>query len=745
MADPTKPSVELEQPEVRGVKGVLSRLRSSTGPSVPKEIEEIVAAVRSNHPRSDTRPILAAYQVAQIAHEGQLRKSGEDFISHPVGVAKILASAGMDPTTIVSALLHDCIEDTDLELADISASFGDEVAEIIDGLTKIERIGFRSREQEKAENFRKMIVAMAKDIRVIVIKLADRLHNMQTLVALDEMKQQQVAQETLDIYAPLAHRLGMQQIKAELEDLAFKTIHPKRFDEIEQMVRQRQPEREEYLSRVIDEVVAKLKELRIKAEVYGRPKHYYSIYDKMVTRGRDFDEIFDLVGVRVIVDSARDCYAAVGAIHSLWTPVPGRFKDYVAMPKFNLYRSLHTTVVGPDGKPLEIQIRTPDMHRSAEHGVASHWTYKEDPKGKGSDEQTAWMRRMMDLQQTEDDEEFLDSLRLDLFVDEVFVFTPKGEVVELQRGATPIDFAYAIHTEVGHACVGAKVEGRLVPLAYELRSGETVEVVTSKTPAGPSRDWLEIVVTPRARTKIKQWFTKERRDEAVSEGKDALVKAFRRAGLPIQKIVSEGSLEGLAHDLRYLNLDALYTALGEGRISTQTVVQRFLRAGVLEEEAPLPTRVRTKPRSVQGVVVKGIEGVLVKLARCCMPVPGDNIVGFITRGRGVSVHRADCPNTADLATEGDRFVDVSWDSATTGIFPVSIQVEALDRSKLLRDVTTVVSDAGINITSATSTVGNGIAVLQFTFEITNPAQISSIINLVRKVEAVYDVFRITPR
>lgn len=742
-----KPTVESESEEPRGVKAVLSRFRSGGGAVVPREIQDIVRLVRAQHPRSDTRQIVRAFQLATVVHEGQLRKSGEEFIEHPIGVARILAELGMDDVTVISGFLHDSVEDTELSLDDVRSSFGDDVGEIIDGLTKIDKIGFRSKEQERADNLRKMIVAMARDLRVLIIKLADRLHNMRTLEALDAEKQELVAMETIEIYAPLAHRLGMQQIKSELEDLAFKTLYPQHYATIEQMVSSRQPERSNYLGVVVKEVRNKLREAKIKAEISGRPKHYYSIYEKMVGRGRDFDEIFDLVGVRIIVDSIPDCYAALGAIHQLWKPIPGRFKDYVAMPKFNLYRSLHTTVVGPGGKSLEIQIRTSDMHRIAEWGVASHWQYKEDARGNKVDE-TAWMRRMLELEQTEDDSEFLDHLRFDLFNDEVFVFTPKGQIIELPRGATPIDFAYAIHTEVGHSCVGARVNGKLVPFSHQLSSGETVEVLTSKSSGGPSRDWLEIVVTPRARTKVRQWFTKERRDEAVLEGKDALVKAFRRANLPIQKIIADGSLAEIAREVRHGSLESLYLALGEGHISAQTIVQRYVRAhGTEEEEADeIPkSRVRTKPTSMQGIVVKGVDDLWTKLARCCMPVPGDAVIGFITRGRGISIHRTDCPNTKSLTTDGERLVEVSWTAEAAGLFPVTIQVEALDRPKLLRDVTTAISDLGVNITTATSNVGNGIAVLRFTFEIGSPSQLGSVLNMVRKVEAVYDAYRVTPR
>jgi guanosine-3',5'-bis(diphosphate) 3'-pyrophosphohydrolase len=723
---------------------VVSRLLP-TGPP-PVEIEDVVRQVKSHHPKADAKEIIRAYELARRAHEGQRRKSGELFIEHPVGVARILAGLGMDATTVVAAFLHDVVEDTSLGLDDIRESFGEEVAAIIDGLTKIDKIRFRSKEQEQAGNLRKMIVAMAKDLRVLIIKLADRLHNMRTLRGLASFKREGVATETLEIYAPLADRLGMQQIKAELEDLAFRALHPKRYYEIEQMVAQRQPEREQYLEQVVEQVQLRLRQTRIKAEVSGRPKHFYSIYHKMVARKREFSQIFDLVGVRIIVDNIRDCYAAVGAIHSLWNPFPGRFKDYIAMPKFNLYRSLHTSVIGPEGKPLEIQIRTREMHRVAEWGVAAHWRYKEDLSDKASDEQAAWMRRMLELRETEDDREFLDSVRLDLFADEVFVFTPKGDVVSLPKGATPIDFAFAIHTQVGYSCAGARVDGRLVPLDYQLSSGETVQIVLGRA-AGPSRDWLKTVITPRARTKIRQWFTKERRSEAIAEGKDALTKAIRRAGLPLQKILSGDSLDEVAAELKFPSLEALYVGLGEGRASVQSVVTRLVRHHTpveADEEPPRPQRVRTKTRPAEGVLVQGAGDVMVKLARCCMPVPGDSILGFITRGRGISVHRPDCPNIKYLSEDGARLVEVLWDPRASGLFPVCIQVEALDRPKLLRDVTTAISDFHVNITSATSATAKGIARLRFTFDLAEPSQLDTILVTVRKVEAVYDAYRLAP-
>ncbi len=745
---PTKESSILDEPKTEprgGLRAALARLRPS-GQTIPRGIEEVVRVVRSNHPKADVRPIVKAFEVSFAVHQGQLRKSGEPFISHPVGVALILAELGMDPVTLTAALLHDTVEDTDLELGELHREFGEEVAALIDGLTKIEKIGFRSVQQRKAENLRKMIVAMARDPRVLIIKFADRLHNLQTIGALDPAQQELTATETLEIYAPLAYRLGMQAVKADLEDLSFKILYPKVYEEIEQMVLTRQPAREEYLQTVVALIENKLRESRIKGEVSGRPKHYYSIYEKMVADGREFDEIFDLVGVRIIVESLRECYGVLGAIHASWKPVPGRFKDYIAMPKFNLYQSLHTTVVGPEGKPLEIQIRTGEMHLIAQWGVASHWQYKQGGRSQVSDEHAAWMTRMLEMQQTEDDAEFLEGLRLDLFSDDVFVFTPKGEVIEMSKGATPIDFAYAIHTEVGHNCVGAKVDGRLAPLNHELVSGETVEIIASKS-SRPSRDWLDIVVTPRARTKIRQWFTKEHRDEAISEGRESLIKAFRRAKLPVQKLMAEGIAEQLAVLFHYHDAEALYVAVGEGRISALTLVRRHLRETQDESEPETPialASIRTKQLPTQGVLVEGDSGVLVKLARCCMPVPTDPIMGFVTKGRGVSVHRSDCSNAKVLSELGERLMEVSWAPNAAGIYPVSIQVESLDRPKLLRDVTTAISDLGLNISQVTSHLESGMALLRFTLEVTNPSQLHLILNTVRKVEGVFDVHRLTP-
>ncbi|HZP30642.1 MAG TPA: bifunctional (p)ppGpp synthetase/guanosine-3',5'-bis(diphosphate) 3'-pyrophosphohydrolase, partial [Acidimicrobiia bacterium] len=672
---------------------------------VDVELAPLLEAYRERHRRADTQLIEQAYEVARAAHAEQLRRSGEPYIAHPLGVAMILARLGLDDVTIAGALLHDAVEDTSLTQDDLEADFGSEVAAIVDGVTKLDRLQFDSKEAQQAATLRKMLVAMAKDIRVLLIKLADRLHNMRTIASLPETKQRRIAQETIDIYAPLAHRLGIADVKWQLEDLAFAVLHPKRYAEIEQMVATRSPEREEELAKVLSELRDRLADLHIDAEVQGRPKHYWSIYEKMIVRGKEFDEVQDLIGVRVIVDSVKDCYGALGSIHALWAPVQGRFKDYIAMPKFNLYQSLHTTVVGPTGKPVEVQIRTREMHRRAEFGIAAHWGYKE----RSPSEDLAWLQRMVDWQQeTSDPEEFMETLKVDLEQDEVFVFTPKGKVVTLLAGATPIDFAYTIHTEVGHRCIGARVNGRLVPLDSTLSSGDTVEIFTSKVEgAGPSRDWLQFVQTPRARSKIRQWFSRERRVDAIENGRDELVKALRKEGLPVQKLAQP--LAKVAESMHYADLEALHAAIGEGHVSARAVAQRVHRELRGGEEDQLPTTAQRPPRAPRlqrrrtvGVHVEGLDDVMVRLSRCCTPVPGDEIMGFVTRGRGVSVHRSDCANAASLSTQTHRVIEVEWDADETATFVVSVEVEALDRSRLLRDVAQVLADHHVNILSCTS-------------------------------------------
>ncbi|MCX4740337.1 RelA/SpoT family protein [Streptomyces antibioticus] len=754
------------------VRARLARLGVQRANPYNPVLEPLLRIVRSNDPKIETstlRQIEKAYQVAERWHRGQKRKSGDPYITHPLAVTTILAELGMDPATLMAGLLHDTVEDTEYGLDDLRRDFGDVVALLVDGVTKLDKVKFG--EAAQAETVRKMVVAMAKDPRVLVIKLADRLHNMRTMRYLKREKQEKKARETLEIYAPLAHRLGMNTIKWELEDLAFAILYPKMYDEIVRLVAERAPKRDEYLAIVTDEVQSDLRAARIKATVTGRPKHYYSVYQKMIVRGRDFAEIYDLVGIRVLVDTVRDCYAALGTVHARWNPVPGRFKDYIAMPKFNMYQSLHTTVIGPNGKPVELQIRTFDMHRRAEYGIAAHWKYKQEavagaskvrtdvPKaGKGKDDHLndmAWLRQLLDWQkETEDPGEFLESLRFDLSRNEVFVFTPKGDVIALPAGATPVDFAYAVHTEVGHRTIGARVNGRLVPLESTLDNGDLVEVFTSKAAgAGPSRDWLGFVKSPRARNKIRAWFSKERRDEAIEQGKDAIARAMRKQNLPIQRILTGDSLVTLAHEMRYPDISSLYAAIGEGHVAAQNVVQKLVQALGGEEAASeeideaVPSRSRSrKRRSNQdpGVVVKGVDDVWVKLARCCTPVPGDPIIGFVTRGSGVSVHRSDCVNVESLSREPERILEVEWAPTQSSVFLVAIQVEALDRSRLLSDVTRVLSDQHVNILSAAvQTSRDRVATSRFTFEMGDPKHLGHVLKAVRGVEGVYDVYRVT--
>ena len=816
----------------------------------------VVEAFLRRHPGDDTSLILRAAETATVAHAGQLRRSGEPYITHPIAVAGIVAELGLDAQTVAAALLHDAVEDTGVTTEIIDRDFGPAVALIVDGVTKLDRLQFDSKEAQQAATVRKMLVAMANDWRVLIIKLADRLHNMRTLSVMPEWKQRRTAQETLDIYAPLAHRLGIQEVKWQLEDLAFATLHPKRYAEIEQMVASRAPLRDEFLARVLVSVRERLAASGVNAEVTGRPKHLWSIYEKMVVRGKEFDDLYDLVGIRVIVESERDCWAALGSIHAIWSPVQGRFKDYINSPKFNLYQSLHTTVIGLDGKPIEVQVRTHEMHRRAEYGIAAHWGYKVNPTrterpavspkagkdaggtttkarpdksgGKGAPKpakasppldgkvdgkvdgkeakgakdgavkdgakaatkkasaitaaqraemaerdrraelvalaketssttaEVEWMQRIVDFQnETTDPIEFLEALKLDLEEDEVYIFTPKGKVIALTANATPVDFAYAIHTEVGHRCIGAKVNGRLVPLDTRLSSADTVEIFTSKAPtAGPSRDWLGMVASSRARTKIRQWFSRERREDAIELGREELVKELRREGLPIQKLASERALAELAEKMNYADPDALHAAIGDNRVSARAVAQRVLRdlrGGGYEEQLPVtarqqPTAARPGRGSAVGVYVEGLDDLMVRLSRCCTPVPGDEIVGFVTRGRGVSVHRADCANAASLASRSrERLIEVEWDHRSSGVFVATIEVVAIDRSRLLTDVTKVVSEHHLNIVSAnTQTDPDRISRMRFDVELADPGHLESVLNLIRHLDAVYDVYRILP-
>ena len=692
-----------------------------------------------------------AFEVARLAHSQQTRKSGEGYINHPIAVAKIVADIGLDETTVAAALLHDAVEDTDITVADVEREFGAEVAAIVDGVTKLERIQFDSKEAQQAATMRKMLVAMAKDLRVLIIKLADRLHNMRTIAAMPLDKQQRIASETLDIYAPLAHRLGMQGLKQQLEDLAFASMYPKRYSELDHLVSTRSPERDVYLAKAMADVRARLQELNIDADVTGRGKHLWSIYEKMIQKGKEFDEIFDIVAIRVVVDSVKDCYAALGCIHGRWKPIVGRFKDYVAMPKFNLYQSLHTTVIGPGGKPLEIQIRTREMHQRAEWGVAAHWAYKDGNETPDID----WLNRIIDWQSdVVDPAQFMENLKTDLDQDEIFVFTPKGRVVALPLGSCPVDFAYSVHTEIGNACIGARVNGRLVPLTHQLKSGDTCEIFTSKVDtASPSKEWLDFVASPKARNKIKQWFSRERREDLIEAGREDLSRELRRERLPVNRVLEGPQMEAEMAALNYSDLDTLLAAIGEGHVGARAIAQRLtqrFQSGDSEERLPAsvrrPAELRRKGNNV-GVHVEGFDDVMVRLSKCCTPVPGDEIMGFITRGRGVSVHRSDCANAGSFADDqSSRLVDVEWDGSSVGtVFRAGVEVVALDRSRLLRDVANALSEQHVNIVAcSTHTGGDRVAKMHFEFELADPGHLDSVLRTIKRIDGVYDAFRSVP-
>jgi GTP pyrophosphokinase len=698
-------------------------------------------------------------------HADQRRKSGEDFIIHPVGVAKICAGMRLDTETLCAALLHDTVEDTSASLEEVREAFGDEISSLVDGVTKLTGLTFQSRDEAQAENYRKMMVAMATDIRVILIKLADRLHNMRTISALTKQKQIEKARETLDIYAPIAHRLGIHAIKWELEDLAFQALHPRKYNEIKALVAQQRAERERYVNQAGSYLSKELAELGIDAEISGRAKHFYSIYSKMTKKGREFNEIYDLTAMRVIVGSVKDCYGAVGVIHSLWKPLPGRFKDFIAMPKANMYQSLHTTVIGPEGRPLEIQIRTREMHDLAEFGVAAHWMYKEAsarglgmPSATDTEGKLKWLRSLLDWQQDEaDPREFMETLKVDLFEDEVFVFTPKGEVKSLAAGATPLDFAYEIHTDVGHRCVGAKVNGKIVPLSYQLRSGDIVEVLTSKRERGPSRDWLALVKTTRARNKIKAWFKAESRKDTEHSGRELLQDHLKRQGLPAQKIVGSSLLADVIREMGFRKADDFYIALGGAKISPKVVVNKILqrlKQGEAAESEPtaaddlLQTRRRrsrpTTSSSRYGISVEGIDEVMLRLAKCCRPVPGDPIVGYISLGRGITIHREDCPNVAVLKRDPERFTQVAWEGDSETSFRVEIQVDGWDRHRLLEDMSRTFAEAGINILEARCTVNHPMVKNRFVVEVGDTRTLDQTINRLRNIDAVFDAYRVTP-
>ncbi|MDO5682761.1 MAG: bifunctional (p)ppGpp synthetase/guanosine-3',5'-bis(diphosphate) 3'-pyrophosphohydrolase [Propionibacteriaceae bacterium] len=746
-----------EQPRM-SMRHRLARLGRPSGALV---LDPLFKVLRSNHPKADTAVVERAYRTAEHYHRGQIRKSGDPYITHPLAVATILAELGLTEPTLCAALMHDTVEDTSYTIEQLAADFGDEVARLVDGVTKLDKVTYGDSTQ--AETIRKMVVAMSRDIRVLVIKLADRLHNMRTLHFLRPDKQSRIATETIDIFAPLAHRLGMNAVKWELEDLAFAVLHPKIYTEIVQLVAERAPQREKLLDQVTETVTSDLKDARIKATVHGRPKHYYSIYQKMVVRGRDFADIYDLVGLRILVDTPRDCYAALGVMHVRWNPLPGRFKDYIAVPKFNMYQSLHTTVIGPSGKPVELQIRTHDMHRRAEYGVAAHWKYKESPTKTAADKvvnpdgsELTWVRSLTEWQrEAADPGEFLEGLQYEISSAEVYVYTPKGEVITLPGGSTPVDFAYAIHTEVGQHCIGARVNGRLVPLESALVNGDVVDIMTSKAEgAGPSRDWLEFVKSPKARNKIRQYFSREQREANVDMGREMLAKQVRKAGGSLQRILSLENVTAVAHHYRLADVTALYAAIGRHQISAQAAVQRLIRiAGGTDDDAeetseavPVTTSRRRPHRSSSdgtGVAVHGDTDLWVKLARCCTPVPGDEIMGFITRGQGVSVHRTDCTNADSLRSSPERLVEVSWAPTAESSFLVAVQIEGLDRTGLLHDITRAVSDHHVSIVSATMTTDKQrVFKTRMTFETPDPKHLEALLQAVRRVPGVFDVFRV---
>jgi guanosine-3',5'-bis(diphosphate) 3'-pyrophosphohydrolase len=730
-----------------------------TGERHEELLDGLLAELAAYSGDVDLELIRRAFRFAAEAHEGQQRRSGQPFITHPVGVATICAQLRLDEPTIAAALLHDVVEDTTVELAAVREEFGDEVAQLVDGVTKLTRVQFQSREQAEAENYRKMVVAMAEDVRVILVKLADRLHNLRTIEYLGKQKQIQKSKEALEVYAPLAHRLGIHALKWELEDLAFQTLHPRKYSEIKTMVAERRADREGHVAEAADVLCRELEKVDIPAEIAGRAKHFYSIYDKMVKKGREFNEIYDLTAMRVIVErdgeeGTRDCYGALGLIHSLWKPMPGRFKDYVAMPKFNGYRSLHTTVIGPEGRPLEIQVRTREMHETAELGVAAHWAYKRDGRGsKSADEEwSAWVRQLMDIHADEADaREFMKSFRTDLFDEEVFVFTPKGEVKTLPAGATPIDFAYAVHTDVGHRTVGAKVNGRIVPLHYRLRSGDRVEILTAKAGRGPSRDWLSLVASSRARNKIRQFFSREQREDLEAKGRESLEHALKAQNLPYKKLAGSAVLAGVIRESGFKKAEDFYLALGSGKLTATSIVNKVLQQLKTDEVASEEIVPLKQPRArdavgsdTYGIKVVGVEDVLVRLARCCTPVPGDDIVGYISLGKGITIHRDDCPNVRALRRNPERFTPVEWEGGVSQSFRVQIAVDSWDRPRLLEDIARTFAEHGANIVAYGGTVEDQMARNWYVVEVGDVKGLRTLTAALRNVEAVFDAYRVTP-
>lgn len=718
--------------------------------------EKLITRILSYSPRADVTLVRRAATFAAAAHAGQFRVSGETYVQHPLEVAKILTELEIDVITIAAALLHDVVEDTTVDLEVIEQEFGKEVAGLVDGVTKLNRIEFLSREEEQVENLRKMFLAMARDIRVILIKLADRLHNMRTLTVLPVEKQKEISRETLDVFAPLAHRLGINRIKWELEDLAFHYLEPERYYELVEKVAKKRRDREEYIELSISTIRDHLNKAGIEADIQGRPKHFHSIYRKMVEQQKEFGEIYDLTAIRIVVETVKDCYGALGIIHSLWKPVPGRFKDYIAMPKTNMYQSLHTTVIGLQGEPLEIQIRTEEMHRTSEYGIAAHWRYKEGGKGdKDFEQKLAWLRQLLEWQyDMRDAKEFMETLKVDLFADEVFVFTPRGDVIDLPAGAVPVDFAYRIHTDIGNRCVGAKINGKIVPLDYKLKNGDIVEILTTKQSNGPSRDWLKIVKTSQAKGRIRQWFKREQREENIAKGRDILEREGKRLSAESQELLKAERLETFAEKAGYANAEELYLALGEGRISGTQTANRLYVDYCREKGQPLQDDLADlkyyKPESKvrretgQDIKVGGIDNVLYRFSKCCNPLPGDAIVGYITRGRGVSIHRTDCPNVLGRLENDERVINVSWEDVPSGHYLVDVDIEGVDRSGLLSDVINTIAETRTNITSVNAhTDKRRIAHIDLTLEIKNLAHLEYLLEKVRKTRDVFNAVRVT--
>ena len=711
-------------------------------------MEALIEKVKLHYSKEDLEVFTRAYKAAEKIHEGQMRLSGEPFFRHPYEVASILIDLGLDISTVIAGLLHDSIEDTELTKEELKKQFGEEVTVLVEGVTKVNKVDFLTKEDHQAENLRKMLLAMSSDIRVILVKLADRLHNMRTLKYQSREKQIEKAKETLEIYAPLAHRLGINAMKWELEDLALKYIDPEGYYDIASKLTLTRAERKEYIETVISNIKKHLDKINVKAEIEGRPKHIYSIYNKIHKQGRDFNEVYDLIAVRIIVDNVKDCYAVLGTVHTVWKPIPGRFKDYIAVPKQNMYQSIHTTVLGDDGRPFEVQIRTKEMHATAEYGIAAHWHYKEGIfEADKMDKKLSWLRELLEWQtDAKDSKEFMESLKIDFFSDMVYVFTPKGDVKEFVQGATPLDFAYSIHSEIGNKCVGAKINGKIVPLSYELVSGDIVEIMTSSSSRGPSRDWLKIVKTSQAKSKIRNWFRKEMKEENIVKGRDMLEREARRKGYEFKALFKPEWVKGVFKKFTLQSVDDMYAAIGYGGITTGQILTKLINEYRKEnkiEEAPQSTHTQSKKSVQSGVIVKGYNDMVVRFAKCCNPVPGDRIVGYITRGRGVSVHRADCPNINLVDFEEDRMIDVAWAEDEKSSYNVEIQVSADDRHGLIAELTNQIYDMGYSITSVNARTGkNHLAIMEIGLEISRLSQLDEIITRLRKISGVRDVFRI---